>query len=88
MPPLPTFFLFAAIIISLLRPSSCTSPDNDSPDLLPKAPEHMLKNFLASSEAEPGASFPSIHPLIFPPFPLKRAQVTKTGSSFSPKEDS
>ncbi len=42
------------ITLLLLQSSSCIT-DDGSPDLLPKAPDHMLRNFLASEDSEPGA---------------------------------
>ena len=52
----PVFILAFTL---LLHVSSSFASDNESPDLLPKAPDALLKNFLASPDSEPGA--PLLH---------------------------
>jgi hypothetical protein len=49
----PVYLVACAL---LFLASSSFSSDNESPDLLPKAPDHLLKNFLASPDSEPGAT--------------------------------
>ena len=70
------------ITLLLLQSSSCV-PDDGSPDLLPKAPDHMLRNFLASEDSEPGAqSFNCI--TSFNPLPLSTLQLLPSPLSLLP----
>lgn len=51
---LSTWSFTLVLLLGFLPLHSCQQHDNNSPDLLPKAPEHLLKNFLASPDSEPG----------------------------------
>jgi hypothetical protein len=50
----PAFLLAFSLLIYTKYSIAYIPPDNESPDLLQKAPDHLLKNFLASPDAEPG----------------------------------